>query len=736
MAFNLPFTQLHDAGLGLGLDAQSIGIATTRNAHFVQCNKSFAGFFDKTADQLQGQHASCIFPSIDDFESFLSLAYERAQSPDEAFTINWRFRRPNRNDLVCRVRAQILHRSKDDSSTLWIFEDMGPAIERAQAFEQSMERLGAMMHNAPTGIFVTVNRQVVNVNPAFCRIFDYSAAQALGLRGRDLLPSDQAYADLGQAVTPLLSNAMPFQCETEMVRSDGGVFWAHLVAYVVNKAQTNEGTIWMVTDRSAEKRNETSLRKSLQENQIILDSAAVGIVFLKNRVVQRCNPHAERIFGHPPGQMVGTSTRLWYGSDGEFENVAQTVYPALVSGQTYTFERNLVRADGSTFWCQMAGQVLDPENPITGPSIWVLHDLSALHDREQELSGARAMLQAVFDSAKVSIVVTAPDGIIRMVNPTACAWLGYEAADLIGQVTPRVFHDTQEIERYAEELTAQLGRPADPYLGAVVMKAHQEGSDEREWTYIRRDGSRFPVQLTTSVLRDTAGRVSGYMGVATDATDRKRAEDAMRAAQIHLEERVAARTAELERANLQLQKEIQHRRAVEDKMRRMAHFDALTGLPNRLLLSGSLEKAIALAKRKPSVVGLMFIDLDGFKHTNDTLGHDVGDGLLRGAAERMSAVVRESDTLARHGGDEFVLLIPEVKETQDLTELANRLLDAFATPFTVMGHDLRTTPSIGIACYPTDSNDANGLLRCADSAMYQAKMAGKNRFAFYQPAQD
>jgi diguanylate cyclase (GGDEF)-like protein len=129
----------------------------------------------------------------------------------------------------------------------------------------------------------------------------------------------------------------------------------------------------------------------------------------------------------------------------------------------------------------------------------------------------------------------------------------------------------------------------------------------------------------------------------------------------------------------------------------------------------------------------MFIDLDGFKTVNDTLGHDIGDSLLRAAAQRMTAEVRESDTLARHGGDEFVLLAPEVNGAQDLTELANRLLEAFAEPFTVAGHTLHTTPSIGIACYPDDSSDANGLLRCADAAMYRAKLAGKNRFAFYHP---
>jgi len=423
--------------------------------------------------------------------------------------------------------------------------------------------------------------------------------------------------------------------------------------------------------------------------------------------------------------MLGVSTRTWYQSEDDYQRIASDLYPAVVAGTTYALELTLVRADGSPFWCRMAGQVLDPEVPIAGHSIWVIEDLTQRHQGEQELASAKSLMQAVFDSAKVSIIVTDAQGTIRMMNQTASAWLQYDPKELIGQASPRVFHDVNEVVAYSRTLTEELGIEVPPGFDTFVIKARQKGSDEHEWSYIRRDGSRFPVHLTTSALPDGQGGVTGYVGVGIDMTDRNRADNAMRVAQLQLEERVALRTSELASTNLQLQEEIARRQATEEKMRQMAHYDVLTGLPNRNLLMGHLEKAIAQADRRGGKAGLMFIDLDRFKQVNDTLGHDAGDELLRQVALRMGEVIRDTDTLARHGGDEFVLLIPDVAQQQELADLAARLIRVFVRTFDIDGNSVETTPSVGIACYPTDCASSEELMRCADQAMYQAKTAGK-----------
>jgi diguanylate cyclase (GGDEF)-like protein/PAS domain S-box-containing protein len=731
MAFKLPFAHYAPPGFDAILQQNTLGIAVTRNKTITRCNRVFEEMFGSANGGLIGLPTWRIFESEARYEEFATVARQRFRSKDEPFEINWCFPRGGGNDLMCRIRAQALESPASEEMTVWIFEDVGPALRQGEALEILINQLNAVVQNAPVGIIFTISRKVVKANPEFCKMFRYDQAAALTLSGRNLFPTDQIYADLGKTASPLLSQGKPLVCEMEMIRGDGELFWAQLVAYVVNPKVTDEGTIWMITDRSEVKQHEEAKRKAMLENQIILNSAVVGIIYLKNRMVEHCNPKAEQIFCCPPGGLVGTSTRAWYQSDADFQRVAEETYPAIVGGSTYTLEQTMLRMDGTPFWCRMAGQVLDPENPISGPSIWVVEDITERHAAEQDLVKTKALMQAVFDSAKVSIIVTDADGIVRMMNQTASSWLGYEVADIVGQVTPRVFHDVDEVIAYSKTLTEELGIEVVPGFDTFVVRARMFGSDDHEWSYIRRDGSRFQVHLTTSVLRDSLGAITGYIGVGIDMTDRNRADNAMRVAQMHLEERVIIRTAELATSNLKLQEEMAQRQVIEEKMLVMAHYDGLTGLPNRNLLLGRLEKAIAVARRRSSPVGLMFIDLDRFKWVNDTLGHHAGDVLLQEVTRRMSKVIRDTDTLARHGGDEFVLLVPEVAHRQELVELAGRLVDVFSTPFEISSQFIETTASIGIASYPDDCSDPDILLRCADSAMYQAKIAGKNQYKFF-----
>jgi diguanylate cyclase (GGDEF)-like protein len=164
------------------------------------------------------------------------------------------------------------------------------------------------------------------------------------------------------------------------------------------------------------------------------------------------------------------------------------------------------------------------------------------------------------------------------------------------------------------------------------------------------------------------------------------------------------------------------------QMSYMAKHDFLTGLPNRLLLADRLTQSIALARRHGTRVALMYLDLDHFKHVNDSLGLSVGDELLQSAAARLQACVRNSDTISRQGGDEFVVLLSEIESAHDATISAEKLIDAMATPHFIDGHQVHVTLSIGISLYPDDADDAETMLRNADTAMYHAKKTGRNNF--------
>jgi diguanylate cyclase (GGDEF)-like protein len=169
------------------------------------------------------------------------------------------------------------------------------------------------------------------------------------------------------------------------------------------------------------------------------------------------------------------------------------------------------------------------------------------------------------------------------------------------------------------------------------------------------------------------------------------------------------------------------------KLDHLAHYDVLTDLPNRLLLQDRLGQAIEVARRQGRPLAVMYLDLDRFKHINDSLGHGVGDQLLQSVAQRLVACVRQSDTVSRQGGDEFVLLLSHIEHAEDAALSAQKILTALALPHHIDGHDLHVSVSIGVTIYPTDAQDADALLKCADTAMYHAKENGRNNFKFFEP---
>ncbi|MDH5469616.1 MAG: EAL domain-containing protein [Gammaproteobacteria bacterium] len=201
--------------------------------------------------------------------------------------------------------------------------------------------------------------------------------------------------------------------------------------------------------------------------------------------------------------------------------------------------------------------------------------------------------------------------------------------------------------------------------------------------------------------------------------------------QAELEERVAIRTQELEIANIELASSKEQAEAVAKRMEYHAHHDALTGLPNRILLNDRIHKGLAHARRQQSMLALLFLDLDRFKIINDSLGHAVGDQLLRVISRRLKSCLREGDTIARLGGDEFMVLLPDIKSASDAGKIGNKIIKSLTDSISCNGHELHITTSVGISVYPFDGADADTLVKHADISMYRAKDIGRNRMVYY-----
>lgn len=319
-------------------------------------------------------------------------------------------------------------------------------------------------------------------------------------------------------------------------------------------------------------------------------------------------------------------------------------------------------------------------------------DITARRSAEQQLAQSNQLRQAILDAAPFSIIATDEHGLIKAVNPGTERMLWYKADELIDKVTPLVIHDPLEVAARAEELSSLLGEHVEAGFEVLVHKSRFGVTDEREWTYVRKDGSRFPVNLTTTALRDERQQITGFLGIAYDITERK------------------------------------HQ---EEYARHVAHHDFLTGLPNRMLLNDRLYVAIERARRDGCKVAAMMIDLDHFKRVNDSLGHHIGDELLKIVAARILACVRRSDTVARMGGDEFAVLLSDIKNDRDIELIAEKIIDSVSQPVQVGGHELHVSPSIGVSQYPVDGEDLHALLVDADTAMYEAKLAGRKTYRLF-----
>ena len=224
----------------------------------------------------------------------------------------------------------------------------------------------------------------------------------------------------------------------------------------------------------------------------------------------------------------------------------------------------------------------------------------------------------------------------------------------------------------------------------------------------------------------------GNLGVQLDASENHELGH-LAANFMHMAARLRERDDALHSRAHELEHEVAERRLSEERMQQMASHDALTGLPNRSLLSERLNQALVAAERNQQIIAVLFIDLDHFKQINDTLGHDAGDQVLCQIAEKIAVLLRKSDTLCRLGGDEFVLLLPAIARTEDAMLVADKIIGSLAEPITLDDTSFRITPSIGISCYPADGQDTETLLKHADIAMYRAKENGRNTFQCYTP---
>ncbi len=276
----------------------------------------------------------------------------------------------------------------------------------------------------------------------------------------------------------------------------------------------------------------------------------------------------------------------------------------------------------------------------------------------------------------------------------------------------------------SDEDYAEIGRTVSPLLA----QGHQV---DLEHPMRRRDGTVFVARVRAKAVDPARPAAGGTIWIVEDVSEHRRVLQALERARDELELRVRDRTIELADANARLTAEIDEREQAERCIRHLAQHDALTNLPNRRLLEERLQQTIEEARASDELACVMFVDLDRFKTINDSLGHSVGDRVLKAVADRLQQCLRPQDTVSRMGGDEFVLVVPRIGSPDGAAEIANRLIETVSTPYSIDGQLVRVTPSVGISLYPRDGDSVQALLGSADAAMYRAKSIGRRTLQFY-----
>ena len=460
-------------------------------------------------------------------------------------------------------------------------------------------------------------------------------------------------------------------------------------------------------------RDNPALSQALRELDVILANAGVGVVYVKARTVVRCNQRYAEIYGFAsPEAAVGCSSIDLYESEQAARSLGARAYPVLSTGETFRCEQLMRRQNGELFWTHLTGRLINPDDPAEG-SIWIVDDIHERKLADAALSDLHAEQQLIFEHAMVGIVFLRGRRVTRC-NQAFEQLFGYATGELDGQLS-RAWYLNDEDWKAAGDLCYEPLARGDAFCAEILLG--------------KKDGTPIYCEVRSKAI-DRSDLSRGSIWITQDITARKKAELELVQAKAQLEALVEQRTQQLSQTVAALELKVAEQQAAEARAERLALFDGLTGLPNRHLLADRASQAIDIARRSDEPLAVLFLDLDHFKNVNDSLGHSIGDSLLTQLAARLRGAVREQDTVARTGGDEFVLVLP-LTDIAGAAHLATKLMALANAPFQIEQQELTVTPSMGIAMFPTDGDDFETLCKCADAAMYRAKRDGRNAYRFF-----
>ena len=662
-------------------------IITDPHANILSVNAAFTRITGYTEQEVQGRNPSLLASGQHDKAFYASLWTELLQAGV------WHGEMRNKRKDGTPFEAGLsITLSRDSTGQLQhyvgVITDITERKQARLARDEALSRLKKIASRVPGVLYE------FRLHPDGRASFPYASDAITAMYGNRITPSDVyqnasavfalIHPDDLQGVSAAIAQSakdMSLWCHEYRVKfDDGTVRW--LLGNSMPEREADGSVLWhgFITDITERKQSEATVTELNRDFVSFLDNTSDFIYFKDdNSRFRFASQTLANITGHASWRdMIG-------------KNDLEVFPPE--TAQIYHEEERPIFLEGLPLLNKV-----DPFFDAAGRKGWVSTNKWPLFDADahviglfgisrditdQKLSEEKLELAAsVFSNSREGIMITAVDGTIVDVNGAFSNITGYSHDEVVGK-TPRILNS---------------GRQNKAHYIAMWQDLSSKGHWYGEVWNRRKNGEVYAEMLTISTVRDQAGEPQHYVALFSDIT----------AAKEH-----------------------------EQQLEHIAHYDALTNLPNRVLLADRLSQSMAQAKRREMKLAVVFLDLDGFKRINDTYGHEAGDQLLMTLANRMRQALREGDTLARIGGDEFVAVLGDLSNTAESMPMLSRLQAAAAEPFQLGSTRLQVSASLGVTFYPQDEEiDADQLQRQADQAMYQAKLAGKNRFHIFNAEHD
>lgn len=548
----------------------------------------------------------------------------------------------------------------------------------------------------PVPLWITADGRFIDCNAAAVAFFGCPDRDALiGRQPDDFTPEYQSDGERSATKARRLIEAasgrtQPLSFEWTHLRHDGSLIdtvvnlrWIMLDSQPVLLCAGYDLSARKATERAQAER-EADLRRQLRRQTELIWSTDAGTWEWDRRSgIMQCNARWAEILGYrldelPPADLQTWRLRLLHPDD-RLQSDAPLDPDAIRGQDVHEHCARMRHKDGHWIWMLTRGRVVERDEE--GRALRMSGTLQDISDKVQART-ALQLMGSVFEHTREGIIITDAAGLIVDVNTAFTRITGYTRTEVLGR-TPRVL---------------QSGRHGPEYFAAMWAALAEKGQWSGEICNHHKDGRLQTCMMNISAIRDGRDQVTHYLALFSDITS-------IKAYQQHLE--------------------------------RLAHHDLLTGLPNRVLLADRLQQAMVQTLRRGKLLAVVYMDLDGFKAINDTHGHEAGDEVLIALARKLKAVLREGDTLARVGGDEFVALLVDLESVADCEPVLQRLLQAAATPVVLStGAAVQVSASAGLTFYPQDFAEAEQLLRHADQAMYRVKQSGRNGFRHFRPPHD